>query len=306
MSGPEPLFDRRLQRRWLQRHAATIAGDDFLRAHIAADLADRLQVVARRFPSGLVIGAGASRARDVLLASGRVERMIAAEPAAGLAASRSEAMTVVADGEALPFASESFDLVVSILDLGLVNDLPGALVQMRHSLKPDGLMLAALIGGESLGTLARAFALAESEITGGASPRVSPMVDVRDLGALLQRAGFALPVTDVDRLTLTYASPLAAVDELRRLGLANSLVARSRRPLPRAVLARAMSAYEAEAPGPDGRVVMALDILTATAWAPHPDQQRPLRPGSAKTRLADALGVAEQSTGEAVPDEPNS
>lgn len=227
--------------------------------------------------------------------------MIAAEPAAGLAPSQAEAATVVADSETLPFAPDSFDLVVSILDLGLVNDLPGALLQIRRSLRPDGLMLAALIGGESLGALARAFVLAESEITGGASPRVSPMVDVRDLGALLQRAGFALPVTDVDRLMLTYASPLAAVDELRRLGLANSLVARSRRPLPRAVLDRAMSAYMAEAAGPGGRVVMALDILTATAWAPHPDQQKPLRPGSAKTRLADALGVPEHATGEAVP-----
>lgn len=300
MSGPEPLFDRRLQRRWLARHAAMIAPGDFLRAHVAADLIDRLSVVARRFERGLVIGAGASAVREGFLASDRVGEMLAAEPDRALV--RAEKGTViVADSETLPFAPETFDLVVSILDLGLVNDLPGALVQMRRILKPDGLMLATLIGGSSLGELARAFAVAESELTGGASPRVAPMVDVRDLGALLQRAGFALPVTDADRLELTYATPLAAMDELRRLGLGNSLTLRSRRPITRAVLGGVLDAYAATTPSPDGRVALALELLTATAWAPHPDQQKPLRPGSAKARLADALGVPETPAGEAVP-----
>lgn len=301
MSGPEPLFDRRLQRRWLTRNAATIGGGDFLRAHIASDLADRLAVVARPFTHGLVIGAGAQRVREIFLGSGRIARMLAAEPIAPLASSSDRGGAVVADSEALPFAPESFDLVVSMLDLGLVNDLPGALVQLRRILKPDGLLLAALIGGESFSAIARAFALAESEITGGASPRVAPMVDVRDLGSLLQRAGFALPVTDVDRLGLTYASPLAALGELRQLGLANSLTARSRRPLSRAVLIGAMQAYQSEASTADGRVALTLDILTATAWAPHPDQQKPLRPGSARMRLAEALGVPETPAGEPAP-----
>lgn len=300
MSAPEPLFDRHLQRRWLARHAETIAAGDFLRAHIATDLVDRLAVVARRFERGLVIGAGASAAREGFLASGRVGAMLAAEPVPALAPPARSAI-VIADSEALPFAPESFDLVVSILDLGLVNDLPGALVQIRRILKPDGLMLATLIGGGSLMELARAFASAESELTGGASPRVAPMVDVRDLGSLLQRAGFALPVTDVDSLELTYASPLAAMDELRRLGLANSLTVRSRRPLTRAVLGGVIDAYGRASRASDGRIAMTLDLLTATAWAPHPDQQQPLRPGSAKARLADALGVPETPAGEAVP-----
>ena len=300
MTGPEPLFDRRLQRRWLARHASTIAPGDFLRAHVAADLIDRLSVVARRFERGLVIGAGASAARQGLRASGRVGEMLAAEPARALV--RAEMSTViVADSEALPFAPESFDLVVSILDLGLVNDLPGALVQMQRILKPDGLMLATLVGGSSLAELARAFAVAESELAGGVSPRVAPMVDVRDLGALLQRAGFALPVADADRLELTYASPLAAMDELRRLGLGNSLIARSRKPLTRTVLGGVLDAYAAGAKRPDGRVALTLELLTATAWAPHPDQQKPLRPGSAKARLADALGVPETPAGETAP-----
>lgn len=300
MTGPEPLFDRRLQRRWLARHASTIAPGDFLRAHVAADLIDRLSIVARRFERGLVIGAGASAARQGLRASGRVGEMLAAEPARALV--RAEMSTViVADSEALPFAPESFDLVVSILDLGLVNDLPGALVQMQRILKPDGLMLATLVGGSSLAELARAFAVAESELAGGVSPRVAPMVDVRDLGALLQRAGFALPVADADRLELTYASPLAAMDELRRLGLGNSLIARSRKPLTRTVLGGVLDAYAAGAKRPDGRVALTLELLTATAWAPHPDQQKPLRPGSAKARLADALGVPETPAGETAP-----
>jgi SAM-dependent methyltransferase len=299
VSGPEPLFDRRLQRRWLARHAATIVPGDFLRAHIAADLIERLSVVARRFERGLVIGAGASATLEDFRTSGRVAQLLAAEPVAALV--RRQSGTVVADSEALPFAPESFDLLVSMLDLGLVNDLPGALVQLRRLLRPDGLMIAALIGGGSLAALTRAFWLAESEIMGGASPRVSPMVDVRDLGSLLQRAGFALPVTDIDRLTLTYATPLAAIGELRQLGLGNSLVARSRRPLTRTVLARAMAEFQAGAKGEDGQVGMVLDIVTATAWAPHPDQRQPLRPGSAKARLADALGVPEQTTGEKPP-----
>ncbi|MFO1172419.1 MAG: methyltransferase domain-containing protein [Hyphomicrobiaceae bacterium] len=300
MTGPEPLFDRRLQRRWLARHASTIAPGDFLRAHVAADLIDRLSIVARRFERGLVIGAGASAARQGLRASGRVGEMLAAEPARALV--RAEMSTViVADSEALPFAPESFDLVVSILDLGLVNDLPGALVQMQRILKPDGLMLATLVGGSSLAELARAFAVAESELAGGVSPRVAPMVDVRDLGALLQRAGFALPVADADRLELTYASPLAAMDELRRLGLGNSLIARSRKPLTRTVLGGVLDAYAAGAKRPDGRVALTLELLTATAWAPHPDQQKPLRPGSAEARLADALGVPETPAGETAP-----
>lgn len=297
MSGPGQIFDRRLQRRWLARHRAGIAAGDFLRRHVAEDLADRLSVVARRFEHGLVIGAGATAAAPALAQSGKIERITIGEPALELAQGHSST-AVMLDSEVLPFASESFDLVVSLLDLQQVNDLPGALVQLRQILKPDGLLLASLVGGASFAELARAFAAAESEVLGGTSPHVAPMVDVRDLGQLLQRAGFALPVADLDRLSLTYASPVAMMRELRELGLGNALIARSRRPMRRGVLAALDNAYRREAPGPGDRVSATVEILTATAWSPGPNQQQPLRPGSARARLADALGVAEHSTGE--------
>ncbi len=297
MSQAAEIFDRRLQRHWLGRHRAVIRAGDFLRLQVAEDLADRLSVVARRFEHGLLIGAGAMAAAPVLTQTRKIERLTIGEPAFALAQG-SSSPTVVLDGEVLPFASQSFDLVVSLLDLQQVNDLPGALVQLRHILKPDGLLLASVIGGASFAELARAFAIAESEALGGVSPHVAPMVDVRDLGQLLQRAGFALPVADLDRLSLTYASPLALMRELKGLGLGNALIARSKRPLRRGVLAALDSAYRGESSGPDGRIAATIEILTATAWSPGPDQQQPLRPGSARARLADALGTAEQPAGE--------
>lgn len=297
MSGPNQIFDRRLQRLWLARHRAAIRAGDFLRRHVAEDLADRLLVIARRFERALVIGAGATAVLPSLAQTGKIERLTIGEPALALTQGRSSS-TVVLDSEALPFAKHSFDLVVSLLDLQQVNDLPGALVQLRHMLKPDGLLLASLIGGASFAELAHAFAVAESDELGGVSPHVAPMVDVRDLGQLLQRAGFALPVADLDRLNLTYASPLALMRELKGLGLGNALIARSRRPMRRGLLAALDGAYRREASGPDGRIAATIEILTATAWSPGPNQQQPLRPGSARARLADALGTAEQSAGE--------
>lgn len=297
MSQAAEIFDRRLQRRWLARHRAVVGAGDFLRRQVAGDLAGRLSVVARRFEHGLLIGAGATAAAPALAQSGKIERLTIGEPILELAQGRSSS-TVVLDGEALPFASQSFDLVVSLLDLQQVNDLPGALVQLRHILKPDGLLLASLIGGASFTELARAFAIAESEVLGGISPHVAPMVDVRDLGQLLQRAGFALPVADLDRLNLTYVSPLAMMRELRGLGLGNALIARSKRPMRRGVLAALDGAYRGESSGPHGRIAATIEILTATAWSPGPNQQQPLRPGSARARLADALGTAEQPAGE--------
>ncbi len=297
MSQAAEIFDRRLQRRWFARHRAVIGAGDFLRRQVAEDLADRLSVVARRFEHGLLIGAGATAAAPILAQSGKIDRLTIGESVLELAQGSSSS-TVVLDGEALPFASQSFDLVVSLLDLQQVNDLPGALVQLRQILKPDGLLLASFIGGASLGELARAFAIAESEALGGVSPHVAPMVDVRDLGQLLQRAGFALPVADLDRLKLSYASPLALMRELRGLGLGNTLEARSRRPMRRSVLAALESAYRRESSGPEGRTAATIEILTATAWSPGPNQQQPLRPGSARARLADALGTAELPAGE--------
>jgi hypothetical protein len=176
--------------------------------------------------------------------------------------------------------------------------LPGALIQIRRALKPDGLLLAALLGGETLTELRQSFAQAEAEIEGGVSPRVAPFADVREMGALLQRAGFALPVTDVERLIVRYSSPFALMHELRRMGAANALTERRRTPLKRETLARMAEIYAQRFGDPDGRIRATFEIVWLSGWAPHESQQKPLRPGSAQTRLADALGVREIGTGE--------
>jgi len=208
------------------------------------------------------------------------------------------ALAMAADEEALPFRDVSLDLVASALALQFVNDLPGTLIQIRRALKPDGLLLAAMIGGESLFELREAFALAEAEVEGGVSPRVAPFADLRDLGGLLQRAGFALPVTDVDRIIVRYTSPLALMHDLRRMGAGNILAERRKTPLRRATLRRLTEIYVERFADPDGRIRASFDIVWLSGWAPHQSQQQPLEPGSARTRLADALRTQEFSTGE--------
>jgi SAM-dependent methyltransferase len=188
--------------------------------------------------------------------------------------------------------------VVSALALQFVNDLPGTLIQIRRALKPDGLFLAALAGGDTLTELRQAFAAAEAEIEGGISPHIAPFADLRELGALLQRAGFALPVTDVDRLTVRYVSPFALMEDLRRMGASNPLIERRRRPLKRATLNRVADIYCERFADGDGRIRATFEIVWLSGWAPHEGQQQPLKPGSAKRRLADALGTHEISAGE--------
>ena len=200
---------------------------------------------------------------------------------------------VVGDLQALPLAPESTDLIVSALALHTVNDLPGTLAQIRRALRPDGLFLACLPGGQTLHELRHAFASAEAELTGGASPRVAPFADLRDLGGLLQRAGLALPVTDTDVVTVRYASMFALMADLRAMGATSSLVQRSRRPLRRDVLMRAAAIYGEKFADGDGRVRATFELIWLSGWAPHESQQKPLRPGSAKMRLAEALGTTE-------------
>ncbi|ATQ66950.1 MULTISPECIES: methyltransferase domain-containing protein [Methylosinus] len=279
---PTPLiFDRRLLRRRLAR-ALRGAAPDFLMLRAADDLADRLAGIKRDFPRSLDLCSPAPHFTAAVLASGRPAPLRAALlPAPDVA--------VVAEEEALPFAPASFDLVVSGLALQWVNDLPGALAQVRRMLAPDGLFLACFPGGASLIELRAALIQAEGEICGGASPRVSPFVDLRDLGGLLQRAGFALPVTDVDSFTLRYDSMFALLSELRAMGAANILVERSRKPLRRAVLLRAAEIYAERFSDPDGRVRATIEFVWLSGWAPHESQQKPLQPGTAKMRLADAL-----------------
>jgi SAM-dependent methyltransferase len=203
---------------------------------------------------------------------------------------------VVGDPEQLPFAEQSFGLIVSILNLHWANDLPGALVQARRALKPDGLFLATMFGGRTLSELRHVLLAAESE-AGGAGLRVAPFADAPDMGGLLQRAGFALPVADSDVTNVRYENPLRLLADLRAAGETSAL-AGATPPLNRAALFRAMALYRDQFGGADGRVPATFEMITATGWAPHASQQKPLRPGSAKTRLADALGVQEQSAGE--------
>ena len=222
--------------------------------------------------------------RRALTASGKVGAIVAASPfAAG-------PLAVAADEEALPFRDGALDLVVSALSLQFVNDLPGALVQIRRALRPDGLFLAALAGGDTLTELRQAFAQAEAEIEDGISPRVAPFADLRELGALLQRAGFALPVTDVDRLTVRYASPLALMHDLRRMGATNALVERRRQPLRRATLTRMIEIYGERFADADGRIRATFEIVWLSGWAPHESQQQPLRPGSAQRATGGCIG----------------
>lgn len=218
--------------------------------------------------------------------------------ASGKVAAVYGADSVIADEEALPFADGSLDLAVSALALQFVNDLPGTLIQIRRALKPDGLLLAALLGGDTLIELREAFAEAEAEIEGGVSPRVAPFADVRALGALLQRAGFALPVVDSDRLTVRYDSVFGLMRDLRRMGATNILRERRRRPLKRATLAKMAEVYARRFADADGRLRATFEVAWLSGWAPHESQQKPLKPGAATQRLADALGAREISSGE--------
>jgi SAM-dependent methyltransferase len=288
------LFDRKLL---IERRKRAIAGGPatFLLDRVAADLAERLGAVKRRFPLAVDLATPGEAIARTLEESGQVDTIVAAEPLAGLRASGSRA---VADEEALPFANESLDLIVSALALQWTNDLPGALVQIRRALKPDGLFLAALVGGDSLRELREALAAAEAEVEGGASPRVAPFTDVRSAGSLLQRAGFALPVVDIERLTLRYGRLQDLFRDLRRMGATNVLIERRRVPLRRATLTRAAAIYGERFADPDGRLRATFEILWLSGWAPHESQQQPLKPGSAKSRLADALGVRERPAGE--------
>lgn len=284
MSSPL-IFDAILLR-LRRRRAAVLGAETFLIDRVAQDLAERLSVVRRRFELALDLGTPTDAVRRAL--KDRVGTLIAVDAIAEHL--RQAGSAVAADAEALPFRDASVDLIVSGLSLQWANDLPGALLQIRRALKSDGLFLAALIGGETLTELRQAFAAAEVAIEGGVSPRVAPFAELRELGALLQRAAFALPVVDVDRITVRYATPFALLQDLRRMGAGNALIERRRTPLRRRTLMRMADIYAERFADPDGRVRATFDVVWLLGWAPHPDQPQPLKPGSARMRLADALG----------------
>jgi SAM-dependent methyltransferase len=267
------LFDRALLRvRWKRAERLGLA--TFLLDRVAEDMAERLHAVLREFKSGADIGTSGDQVREAL--AGRVDQL---------------ARIDLPDSEAgpLPLAPASIDLAVSALALQFVNDLPGALAQIRRALKPDGLLLAAMVGGDTLTELRQSFAAAEAELEGGVSPRVAPSADLRDVGALLQRAGFALPVTDVDRIVVRYGNAFALMQDLRRMGATNVLVERRRAPTRRATLLRMAQIYGDRFADPDGRIRATFDVIWLSGWAPHASQQQPLPPGSAKASLAEAV-----------------
>ena len=294
------VFDRRLLRRRRDRAAARPGDHDFLFREVAERLADRLDDVTRSFPLALDLGCRTGLLAPILGGRGGIGRLVQCDlsPAMARAAAGNGHPTLAADEEALPFVGGSFDLVMSLLALHWVNDLPGALLQIRESLKPDGLFLGALLGGETLRELRAVLMEAELAEEGGVSPRVSPFADLRDAGGLLQRAGFALPVADLDRITVTYPDALKLMRELGAMGESNAVQARRRGTTRRATLTRAAALYAERFADADGRLPATFEVIYLTAWAPHPDQQKPLKPGSASARLAEALGSEERPAGD--------
>lgn len=290
------VFDRRAVRRQRERAAPGFAAHGFLVDEIADRLSERLAEINRPFPRVLDLGAHDGR-WSARLGERNPELLVATDLAANFLHGGA-GLKVQADEEFLPFGAETFNLVTSALSLHWVNDLPGALIQIRQSLRPDGLFLAALLGGDTLTELRQAFLEAEAAVEGGVSPRVSPFIDVRLAGDLLQRTGFALPVVDSDTITVTYADAFALMREVKGMGEANAQSERRRSFTRRRTVLAAAEAYHARFGQADGRIPATFQVIYLTGWAPHESQQKPLRPGSATARLADALGVKEQPTGE--------
>jgi SAM-dependent methyltransferase len=265
------LFDRALLRARMAR-ARRSGAETFLLDRVREDMEDRLQAVTRGFSDAAEIGSPGELLR---------------KPIADRFASISR--IDLDESETLPLEPESLDLALSALALQFVNDLPGVLAQIRRALRPDGLLLAAMVGGDTLTELRQSFAAAEAECEGGVSPRVAPFADLRDIGGLLQRAGLALPVTDVDRVVVRYDSAFALMADLRRMGATNILVERRRAPTRRATMLRMAQVYAERFADPDGRIRATFEIIWLSGWAPHDSQPKPLRPGSAQASLEAAV-----------------
>ncbi len=291
MSGEFAIFDRTAVRLHRDRAAPRFADHGFLHREVADRLENRLSDVRRSFAARLAIGAGGAPAKVPGFA-------VAADLSEALLRSSAGGARVVCDEEFLPFAEASFDLVTSCLAFHWVNDLPGTLIQVRRALRPDGLFLAAMLGGDTLVELRGALVEAEAATAGGTSPRTSPVAGVQDGAALMQRAGFALPVVDSDTITVTYPDLFALLRDLRGMGETNALAARSRTPLRRDTLFAAAETYRHRHAGPDGRLPATFQLIWMTGWAPDTSQPRALRPGSAAARLAEALDAEERPAGD--------
>jgi SAM-dependent methyltransferase len=287
------VFDRNLllarRLRALQQHGRAA---DFLLVRAAEDLEERLSAVERKFEIAVDLASHTDLAAQALRRSDKAAMIVRVEQ--GTAFLDGDFPAIVADEEFLPLKPGSIDLIVSLLSLHLTNDTPGALVQIRRALKPDGLFLGTMAGENTLAELRECLLVAESEIYGGASPRVAPFADVRDVGGLLQRAGFTLPVTDIETYTVRYDSAFALMRDLRAMGMQNVLVGRSRRPLTRSFFMRVAELYAERFSDPDGRIRATFSFVWMSGWAAHESQQKPLKPGSAKASLADFLKDVEK------------
>lgn len=291
MASPSPLlqtpgllFDRSLIKTRRNRAAVTFSNHAFLKERVAQDLANRLKLIRRSFHDCIDLGGHTGHLRALL----KEISLITTDLSEIMVRQASTSLKVVLDEEALPFANNSLDLIISALSLHWVNDFPGLLAQSFQCLKPDGLFLIALLGGDTLIELRDCLSSAELELRGGVTPRLSPMISIKDAGALLQRAGFALPVVDCDRIKVTYPHPLALLHDLQKMGENNALVNRSRVPLSRGLLKRVCELYQ-ERYGLAGYISATFEVITLTGWAPHASQQKPLPRGAAKERLQDHL-----------------
>lgn len=287
--SPPLLFDAALRRTRLDRAARAGQRDDVLLPRVAEDMADRLSFVLRDFPLAIDLASPGPEIAETIAKLPRIGRVLRAGDMAG--------SDIVFSGEALPLAEGSLDLVVSALSLHWAEDIPGLFVQIRRALKPDGLFLAALLGGDTLIELREAFAEAEAETRGGVTPRVIPFGSAQDYGGLLQRAGFALPVVDSERITVRYGDLYGLFRDLRALGATNPMLTRAKTPLRRETLGRLFEIYKEKFSDPDGKLRATVEIIWLSGWTPHESQQKPLRPGSATARLADALGTVEIPSG---------
>ena len=291
----EQVFDTGLlvERKKRALRAGT-ADADFLMRRVAEDLGERLSTVGRDFPEAAALFCQTATAGDVLRQSGKVGHIHRIEADAALLGDR---QGMIATPETVPLPAESLDLAVSLLSLHSMNDIPGMLIQIRRALRPDGLFLGALAGSGTLAELRESLLLAETELSGGASPRVAPFVDVRDAGGLLQRAGFALPVADTETIRVRYPSMFELMRDLRAMGETSILTARPRQPVPLRFFTRAAGIYAERHAEADGRIPATFQVVWLSGWAPHASQQKPLKPGSATARLADVLASGGKNGG---------
>jgi len=293
-ASPPKVFDRVRVRHARDRSVVNYPKYNFLKTRAAEELLERLADTPRKFPIALDLGCHDGEAARALALSGKVDAVVAADLSHGMARA-SGVPAFAADEELLPVGDASLDLIISLLSLHSVNDLPGALVQIRRALKPDGLFIGCLFGAGTLKELRTSLMQAEVELTGGAAQRVAPLPGLQDMASLLQRAGLALPVADVERVTVRYDTPFNLIDDLRGMGERAALAATGRPPLSRRILTRMAEIYAEQFSDTDGRLRASFEIVWLSGWAPAPGQPKPLRPGSAKRSLASAVGSKEIS-----------